>query len=106
MEGGSQAQDHGQAIYAKILYSISSTFAAGSSFKSCNSSISNCVFWRVESIPLKRNPKFLWEAKGKIKINNSLWDIERREGRPEIKQSMAKLQNTLLFYISLTVERQ
>ena len=28
MEGGSQAQDHGQAIYAKIRYSVSSTFAA------------------------------------------------------------------------------
>ena len=25
MEGGSQAQDHGQAIYAKIRYSVSST---------------------------------------------------------------------------------
>ena len=30
--GGSQAQDHGQAIYAKIQYSVSSTFAAGCSF--------------------------------------------------------------------------
>ena len=29
MEGGSQAQDHGQAIYAKIRYSVSSTFATG-----------------------------------------------------------------------------
>ena len=27
MEGGSQAQDHGEAIYAKIRYSVSSTFA-------------------------------------------------------------------------------
>ena len=27
MEKGSQAQDHGQAIYAKIRYSVSSTFA-------------------------------------------------------------------------------
>ena len=31
MEGGSQAQDHGQAIYAKIRYSVSSTFATGCS---------------------------------------------------------------------------
>ena len=29
--GGSQAQDHGQAIYAKIRYSVSSTFATGCS---------------------------------------------------------------------------
>ena len=29
MEGGSQAQDHGQAIYTKIRYSVSSTFATG-----------------------------------------------------------------------------
>ena len=27
MEGGSQAQDHGEAIYAKIRYSVSRTFA-------------------------------------------------------------------------------
>ena len=27
--GGSQAQDHGQAIYAKIRYSVSSTFTTG-----------------------------------------------------------------------------
>ena len=31
MEGGSQAQDHGQAIYAKIRYGVSSTFATGCS---------------------------------------------------------------------------
>ena len=31
--GGSQAQDHGQAIYAKIRYSVSSTFATGCSMK-------------------------------------------------------------------------
>ena len=31
MEGGSQAQDHGQAIYAKIRYNVSSTFATGCS---------------------------------------------------------------------------
>ena len=31
MEGGSQAQDHGQAIYAKRRYSVSSTFATGCS---------------------------------------------------------------------------
>ena len=31
MEGGSQAQDHGQAIYAKIRYSVSGTFATGCS---------------------------------------------------------------------------
>ena len=31
MEGGSQAQDHRQAIYAKIRYSVSSTFATGCS---------------------------------------------------------------------------
>ena len=31
MEGGSQAQDNGQAIYAKIRYSVSSTFATGCS---------------------------------------------------------------------------
>ena len=31
MEGGSQAQDHGQAIHAKIQYSVSSTFATGCS---------------------------------------------------------------------------
>ena len=31
MEGASQAQDHGQAIYAKIQYSVSSTFATGCS---------------------------------------------------------------------------
>ena len=31
MKGGSQAQDHGQAIYAKIRYSVSSTFATGCS---------------------------------------------------------------------------
>ena len=31
MEGGSQAQDHEQAIYAKIRYSVSSTFATGCS---------------------------------------------------------------------------
>ena len=31
MEGGSQTQDHGQAIYAKIRYSVSSTFATGCS---------------------------------------------------------------------------
>ena len=29
--GGSQAQDHGQTIYAKIRYSVSSTFATGCS---------------------------------------------------------------------------
>ena len=87
MEGGSQAQDHGQAIYAKIGYSVSSTFVTGSSFKSCNSSISNCVFWRVESIPLKRNPKFLWEAKGKIRINNALGYTER-EGGPDRDQTV------------------
>ena len=29
VEGGSQAQDHGQAIYAKIRLSVSSTFATG-----------------------------------------------------------------------------
>ena len=34
MEGGSQAQDHGQAIYAKIRYGVSSTFATG-----CSSSL-------------------------------------------------------------------
>ena len=59
----------------------------GSSFKSCNSSISNCVFWRVESIPLKRNPKFLWEAKGKIRINNALGYTER-EGGPDRDQTV------------------
>ena len=32
MEGGSQAQDHGRAIYAKIRYSVSSTFATGCGF--------------------------------------------------------------------------
>ena len=31
MEGGSQAKDHGQAISAKIRYSVSSTFATGCS---------------------------------------------------------------------------
>ena len=31
MEGESQAQDHGQAIYAEIRYSVSSTFATGCS---------------------------------------------------------------------------
>ena len=31
MDGESQAQDHGQAIYAKIRYSVSSTFATGCS---------------------------------------------------------------------------
>ena len=30
-EGGSQAQDHGQATYAKIRYSVLSTFATGCS---------------------------------------------------------------------------
>ena len=29
VEGGSQAQDHRQAIYAKIRYSVSRTFANG-----------------------------------------------------------------------------
>ena len=29
MEGGSQAQDHGRATYAKIRYSVSSIFATG-----------------------------------------------------------------------------
>ena len=32
VEGGSQAQDHGRAIYAKIQYSVSSTFATGCCF--------------------------------------------------------------------------
>ena len=32
MEGGSQAQDHGRAICAKIRYSVSSTFATGCGF--------------------------------------------------------------------------
>ena len=38
MEGGSQAQDHGQAIYAKIRYSVSSTFATD-----CISEIANLM---------------------------------------------------------------
>ena len=33
MEGGSQAQDHGKAIYTKIRYSVSSTFATGCSIE-------------------------------------------------------------------------
>ena len=33
--GGSQAQDHGQAIYAKIQYSVSSTFATVCSIFKC-----------------------------------------------------------------------
>ena len=33
MEGGSETQDHGQAIYAKIRYSVSSTFATGCSME-------------------------------------------------------------------------
>ena len=33
MEGGSQSQDRGQAIYAKIRYSVSSTFVIGCSFQ-------------------------------------------------------------------------
>ena len=32
MEGGSQAQDHGRAVCAKIRYSVSSTFATGCGF--------------------------------------------------------------------------
>ena len=36
MEGGSQAQDHGQAIYAKIRYSVLSNFATGCSFQRGN----------------------------------------------------------------------
>ena len=35
MEGASQAQDHGQAIYAKIRYSVSSTFATGCCIMTC-----------------------------------------------------------------------
>ena len=31
MEGGSQAQDHAEAIYAKIRYTVSSIFAIGCS---------------------------------------------------------------------------
>ena len=57
--GGSQAQDHGQAIYAKIRYSISSTFATGCSteitatdgseksgtgFNGCSSTIESLYF--------------------------------------------------------------
>ena len=34
MEGGSQAQDHEEAIYAKIPYKVSSTFATGCSKES------------------------------------------------------------------------
>ena len=40
MEGGSQAQYHGQAIYAKIWYSVSSAFATGCSTK-CPSKLSD-----------------------------------------------------------------
>ena len=32
VEGGSQAQDHGLAIYGKTRYSVSSTFATGCCF--------------------------------------------------------------------------
>ena len=40
MEGGSQAQDHGQAIFAKIWYSVSSAFATGCS-TNCPSKLSD-----------------------------------------------------------------
>ena len=43
MEGGSQAQDHGQAIYAKIWYSVSSTFATGCSVLVTNEPILSFV---------------------------------------------------------------
>ena len=35
-EGESQAQDHGQAIYAQIRYSVSSNFATGCSLPPLN----------------------------------------------------------------------
>ena len=56
MEGGSQAQDHGQAIYANIWYSVSSTFATGCSKKlfmaaETHEGLFNCV-WGTKTQPL------------------------------------------------------
>ena len=45
VEGGSQAQDHGQAIYANIWYSVSSTFATGFSFTTLDCTSAGTYFW-------------------------------------------------------------
>ena len=72
--GGSQAQDYGEAIYAKIRHSVSSTFATGCSFSSdfLNSlvGIVNCItyldvylyIWEARSIREVYGHRFLFHS--------------------------------------------
>ena len=59
--GGSQAQDHGQAIYAKIRYSVSSTFATG------------CSTYKLTQVS---SGVVINNLGGKIQINNKILDLQ------------------------------
>ena len=70
MEGGSQAQDHGQAIVAKIGYSVSSTFATQ---VVAYRYINTCTFMFF-SLETK---SFAWFSRSLIKVskNNTNFDF-------------------------------
>ena len=60
MEGGSQAQDHGQPILAKIGYSVSSTFATGNVAYICT-----VMFFNLDT------KSFVWFSKSLIKVSKN-----------------------------------
>ena len=81
MEGGSQAQDYGEAIYAKIRYSVSNTFATDCSF---SFDFLNSLVGIVNCIKYLDVYLYLWEARSirgtqqeilrkRPKNNNEAW---------------------------------
>ena len=60
MEGGSQAQDHGEPILAKIGYSVSSTFATGNVAYICT-----VMFFNLDT------KSFVWFSTSLIKVSKN-----------------------------------
>ena len=80
MEGGSQAQDHGQAIYGKIRYSVSSTFATGcsSAAATVQGSIATVLDSLSGSTSLITNPKDIFVSSD-IPIDMSVFHRLKRK---------------------------
>ena len=105
MEGGSQAQDHGQAIYTKIRYSVSSTFATGRSIEQTWNGLAILVQMMLIVQNNDRNrvgkPRSLW----RLRLTVTAWLFGRGRENDRKFHKFSKKRNSFGFGLLLRIRQ-